>query len=57
MRLAGKVAIITGAAGGMGEASALIFAREGARIATGAVFDNDAGWTAMSGISVQAFAT
>jgi NAD(P)-dependent dehydrogenase (short-subunit alcohol dehydrogenase family) len=33
MRLAGKIAIITGAAGGMGEASALLFAREGARIA------------------------
>jgi NAD(P)-dependent dehydrogenase (short-subunit alcohol dehydrogenase family) len=32
-RLAGKIAIITGAAGGMGEAAALIFAREGARIA------------------------
>ena len=33
MRLAGKIAIITGAAGGMGEASALLFAREGAKIA------------------------
>ena len=33
MRLAGKVAIITGAAGGMGEAAAVLFAREGAAIA------------------------
>lgn len=32
MRLAGKIAIITGAAGGMGEAAALLFAREGARV-------------------------
>ena len=32
MRLAGKIAIITGAAGGMGEAAALIFAREGAKV-------------------------
>jgi 3-oxoacyl-[acyl-carrier protein] reductase len=33
MKLANKVAIITGAAGGMGAASALLFAREGAKIA------------------------
>lgn len=32
MRLAGKTAIITGAAGGMGEAAALLFAREGAYV-------------------------
>jgi NAD(P)-dependent dehydrogenase (short-subunit alcohol dehydrogenase family) len=32
MRLAGKIAIITGTAGGMGQASALLFAQEGAKI-------------------------
>lgn len=32
VRLAGKIAIVTGAAGGMGEAAALLFAREGARV-------------------------
>ena len=32
-RLAGKTALITGTAGGQGRAAALLFAREGARIA------------------------
>ena len=41
MRLENKIAIITGAASGMGRASALLFAKEGAKIAVADV--NDAG--------------
>ena len=33
MRLENKIAIITGAAGGMGQAAAILFAREGAKVA------------------------
>ena len=46
-RLADKVAIVTGAARGMGEASARLFVREGARVVEiavddlGAAFDVD----------------
>jgi NAD(P)-dependent dehydrogenase (short-subunit alcohol dehydrogenase family) len=32
MRLNGKVALVSGAASGMGQSEALIFAREGARV-------------------------
>jgi len=37
VRLAGKVAIVTGGAGGMGRATAMLFAREGASVVVGDV--------------------
>ena len=39
MRLAGKVALITGGASGMGQSEAAIFAREGARVVVADVLD------------------
>ena len=39
MRLAGKVALITGGASGMGQSEATIFAREGARVVVGDVLE------------------
>src|SRR2546425_7601294 len=39
MRLAGKVALITGAARGMGAAEAVMFAREGAQVVIGDVLE------------------
>lgn len=44
MRLKGKVAVVTGGAGGMGRATAALFAREGARVVVGDV-DEAAGAT------------
>jgi NAD(P)-dependent dehydrogenase (short-subunit alcohol dehydrogenase family) len=39
MRLSGKVAIVTGAANGMGQSEAMIFAREGAKVAVADVLE------------------
>lgn len=41
MRLAGKVALITGAASGMGQSEATIFAREGARVVVADVMEDE----------------
>lgn len=45
MRLAGKVAVITGAGGGQGKAAALLFAREGAKVVV-----NDLGEAAVQAV-------
>jgi 3(or 17)beta-hydroxysteroid dehydrogenase len=41
MRLAGKVALISGGARGMGAAEAILFAREGARVVVGDILDTE----------------
>lgn len=41
MRLAGKIALVTGAAHGMGEAMARLFAREGARVVLADILDDE----------------
>jgi NAD(P)-dependent dehydrogenase (short-subunit alcohol dehydrogenase family) len=41
MRLDGKVAIVTGAANGMGRSEALIFAREGAKVVVGDLLETE----------------
>jgi NAD(P)-dependent dehydrogenase (short-subunit alcohol dehydrogenase family) len=46
MRIAGKVAIITGSGSGIGRASALLFAREGAQVVVVDIHENDAAQTA-----------
>ena len=43
MRLAGKVCVVTGAAGGIGSATAAVFAREGARVVGVDLLSHDVG--------------
>ena len=53
MRLANKIAIVTGAAQGIGLATALKFAREGASVVVCDLHDVDAAVAAVSAVSVQ----
>ncbi len=47
MRLAGKVCVVTGAAGGIGGATATVFEREGARVVGVDVRPHDVGELAL----------
>ena len=47
MRLANKVAIVTGSGSGIGRASALLFAREGAQVVVVDINEKDAAQTAL----------
>src|SRR5437764_1190815 len=53
MRLQGKVALITGAANGMGEAEATLFAKEGAQVAVRLMTKSAAVQYAKDGIRVN----
>src|SRR5690348_651738 len=46
MRLAGKVAIVTGGASGMGQSEAIMFAREGARVVVADMLEREGNQTA-----------
>ena len=61
MRLAGKVSIITGAASGMGQAAAVIFAKEGSMVVAADINEEGANLLALQtrqqlGIQALAFA-
>ena len=45
MRLENKIAIVTGAGSGIGHATAVLFAREGASVLVGATLVVDGGYT------------
>jgi NAD(P)-dependent dehydrogenase (short-subunit alcohol dehydrogenase family) len=55
MRLAGKVAVITGCARGIGRAACELFAREGARVAMGDVEDASEATAAVNAVGAETF--